>query len=302
MLVPVFHSGVKTFFSHAFQRLLWVLLVGASLSHAFPARAQELHIPNFWDQRERFIRPDVKDLQRLRFLTVTEFPPFSFIDGAQRLSGFHIDLARAICAELELINVCQIQALPFDELEPALRRGNGEAILAGISQTRQNRQVYDFSRPYFRLPARFATRVGGPRPPSGTGRDDLLPQLAGQSVAVISGTAHAAFAQTHFGNVRLRLFANRQSAFQALVNGQVVALFDDALGLSFLLQEEPGLSCCHFSGGPYLSVDYFGAGLAIAVAKDNRRLAQALNFALRSINDKGIFAELYLRYFPVSLF
>jgi len=42
--------------------------------------------------------------------------------------------------------------------------------------------------------------------------------------------------------------------------------------------------------------------LAVALKKDNEELTGAINYALRSINDKGIFAELYLRYFPISLF
>lgn len=266
------------------------------------ALAQEPRIPNFWDQRERFIRPDVRDLSRLRFLTITEFAPFSFIDGERRLSGFHVDLARAICSELELLDVCQIQALPFEELDKAMADGAAEALLAGIAISAENRRNYQFSRPYFRLPARFATRIDGPRPLRDITTGNLVPQLKDQNVAVIAGTAHAAYAQNHFGDVHLRLFNDLDGAFTALINDEVAAVFGDALALSFLLQEEPGISCCRFSGGPFLSVDYFGSGLAVAVARDNRRLAQAINYALRSINDKGIFAELYLRYFPISLF
>ena len=49
----------------------------------------------------------------LRFITTTDFPPFSFIDASGRLSGFHVDLARAICAALEITDRCQIHALPW---------------------------------------------------------------------------------------------------------------------------------------------------------------------------------------------
>ena len=88
-------------------------------------------IPGFWDSQERIIKPNVKDLPRLRFLTTTDFPPFSFIDKNKRLSGFHVDLARAICEELEVLSVCQIQALPFDQLQSAVTGGVGEAVLGG---------------------------------------------------------------------------------------------------------------------------------------------------------------------------
>ena len=92
-------------------------------------------MPVLWDAKERLPKPDLSALPRLRFLTTTDFPPFNFLDGAGRLSGFHVDLARAICAELGIAEKCQIQALPWAELEGALQKGEGEAIIAGIAAT-----------------------------------------------------------------------------------------------------------------------------------------------------------------------
>ena len=111
---------------------LTMMLFGG-LSHSVRAQENPV-IPNFWDPQERFIKPNVKDLPRLRFLTTTDFPPFSYIDKEKRLTGFHIDLARAICAELEVLPVCQIQALPFAELQQQLDESRGEAIIAGMAK------------------------------------------------------------------------------------------------------------------------------------------------------------------------
>ena len=83
------------------------LLVGAQ-PFAGVARAAEPQVPVLWDAKERLPKPDLSALPRLRFLTTTDFPPFNFLDGAGRLSGFHIDLARAICAELDIADKCQI--------------------------------------------------------------------------------------------------------------------------------------------------------------------------------------------------
>ncbi len=95
-------------------------------------------MPVLWDAKERLPKPDLSALPRLRFLTTTDFPPFNFLDGAGRLSGFHVDLARAICAELGIADKCQIQALPWGELDDALQKGEGEAIIAGIAATPEN--------------------------------------------------------------------------------------------------------------------------------------------------------------------
>ena len=66
------------------------------------AWSQQTELPVLFDARERLVRPDVSGALRLRFLTTTDFPPFNFTDQSGRLSGFHIDLARALCEELGL--------------------------------------------------------------------------------------------------------------------------------------------------------------------------------------------------------
>ena len=44
----------------------------------------------------------------IRFLTTDDFPPFNFLNDRGQLTGFNVDLARAICAELNA--PCTIQA------------------------------------------------------------------------------------------------------------------------------------------------------------------------------------------------
>jgi polar amino acid transport system substrate-binding protein len=72
--------------------------------------------------------------------------------------------------------------------------------------------------------------------------------------------------------------------------------------LSFWLAGSGAAGCCRFAGGPYLAPEFLGAGLAIAVRHENELLVQAFDHALREIAAKGTFAELYLKYFPVSFY
>jgi len=279
---------------------IFISMLLVAMAHTFGSGALAQNaptIPNFWDPQERFIKPNVRSLPRMRFLTTTDFPPFSFIDRDKRLVGFHVDLARAICAELEILPVCQIQAVPFADLEKEIIDGNGDAVLAGMAKTAQNRQKFSFSRTYFRIPSRFVAKRG-----SGFS-EPLLTALAGKTVGIVDGTAQAAFAKNNFEQLQLRLFATQDAAFSSLQKGEVSALFDDGLSLSFRLQRIVNdQKCCEFVGEPYLSDRYFGSGLTVAMKQGNLELENAINFALRSINDKGIFAELYLRYFPISIY
>ena len=285
-------------FTFAAALLACVTALATLVNTTFADAADEKRpaIPNFFDPQDRLIRPSLKERPRLRFLTVTDFPPFSFVDPQKRLTGFHVELARAICEELELQEQCQIQALPYGELESALNNEAGDALLAGIPIDAASRERFSFSVPYFRIPARFAAKSE-----SGL-REPLIRSLANKTVGVVDGTAHAAFGKAKFGDMKLRLFDTPQRAYDTLEKGEIDAVFSDALSLSFWLQSQKGSACCEFIGAPYLAPAYFGRGLSIAVQRDDLELRDGLDFALKSINAKGKFAELYLRYFPISLY
>ncbi|WP_144860172.1 transporter substrate-binding domain-containing protein [Mesorhizobium sp. J18] len=253
-------------------------------------------IPGFWDARERLIKPDMSTLARLRFLTTVDFPPFNFLDWNGRLSGFNIDLARAICTELEIEDRCQIQALPWEELAGALEEEQGEAVLAGLAVTDASRRQYAFSRSYLRFPARFITRRAKPF------SEPLPKRLAEKRVGVLANSAHEAMLRDLFPEVRVVTYTRSEWLLDDLKEDKLDAVFGDGMRLGFWLADEQSLNCCIFAGGPYLAPEYLGQGLAIAVSRDNPELAEALDYALQQIDSKGVFAELYLRYFPISFY
>jgi len=271
------------------------MLLGA-LSLAAGARAAEPQVPVLWDAKERLPKPDLSALPRLRFLTTTDFPPFNFLDGAGKLSGFHIDLARAICAELGIVEKCQIQALPWAELQGALEKGEGEAIIAGIAVTPESRATYAFSRSYLQFPARFVM------PRNTALSEPVFDKLRGKRVGVISGSAHERMLRDYFNTVQVVPFNSPEDLYADLKAGKVDAAFGDGMRLAFWLGGSDAAGCCRFAGGPYLAPEYLGSGMAIAARSDNPALAAAFDYALQEISMKGTFAEFYLRYFPVSFF
>lgn len=274
--------------------LLLLALIYASLCP--PGHAEEPFIPVFWDVKERLPKPDLAMLPRLRFLTTIDFPPFNFLDGNGRLSGFHVDLARAICAELDIQAKCQIQALPWAELDSALASKQGEAIIAGTAITAQSRARYAFSRPYFRFPARFVTwktRVL---------REPIFKSITGERIGVIAGSAHENMLRDLFPAGKAVTYSKQEWMYKDLKEHKLAGIFGDGMQLGFWLAGTDSAGCCVFAGGPYLSAEYLGNGLAIAASPEDRGLADAFDYALQQLSTKGTFAELYLRYFPVGFF
>jgi polar amino acid transport system substrate-binding protein len=275
---------------------LSLVLVGMRPVYAVAQERAAVDLPILFDTRERIARPDLSGIVRVRFLTTVDFPPFNFIDQTGKLAGFHVDLVREVCRELALTDKCQIQAVTFPELEKALVDGNGEAIVAGIAVTPDLRQRFAFSRPFMRLPARFA--VTKKTPPSG----ETAAAFDGKKVGVVAASAHEAMMKAFFPRIEAQAFPNRAALLAGLKDGEVEAIFGDGMQLAFWTNGTDSAGCCRLFDGPYVSEQFLGEGMTIMLRKEDVALAGAIDHALLALSRNGRLQEIYLRYFPVNLY
>lgn len=279
-------------------RLLCALVVaiGGLCWSGSGARAAETAapgVPNFWDPALRPEKPDMAGLRVIRFMTEDEYPPLNFQAEDGRLTGFNVDLARAVC---DVLNVaCTIQARRWDTLFEALKEGRGDAVIASVRPTPALRKDFAFTAPYLRTPARFAAK-------SGTTLDLTPKGLAGRKVAVVAGSAHEAFLASFFPAAAAVPFADLDKARAAMLAGETEAVFGDGLTLAVWLNSDQGAACCAFAGGPFTESRFFGEGVAIAMRRNEPVLRRAVDYALQKLAEKGTFAEIYLRYFPVGFY
>lgn len=230
----------------------------------------------------------------IRFLTDSDFPPFNFYDEDGVLVGFNVDLARAIC--LELNTACDIKSRPWDELFAGLKSGDADAVIAAHKVTAKALGEVAFSDRYFFTPGRFAARK------ETTGLDISPAGLDGKRIAVAKGTAHEAYLKTFFRESPLAVFENADLAREALAAGKADLVFDDGISLAFWLNGTLSKQCCEMRGGPFLEPRYFGDGLAIALPKNDPQIRSLINDALRRVRGSGRYEELVQRYFPVRIF
>ena len=114
--------------------------------------------------------------------------------------------------------------------------------------------------------------------------------------------AHERMLRDYFPNVRVVTYSRADWMYADLKANKVAGVFGDGMRLALWLDGQDAAGCCRFAGGPYLAPEYLGQGLAIAVRGEDQALVQALDHALQAIAVKGTFAELYLRYFPISFY
>ena len=286
----------------------WRLLVGGLFALLLPAAALAVEtapsapsgsapgvfVPSFWDPAVTPGKPDPDTLRSIRFLTEGDDPPFSFALPDGTLAGFDVDLARALCAELGV--TCTIQVRPFDTIVPAIKAGLADAAIASLAITDEALAQVDFTSPYYKTPARFASRseasvaVIGPD------------AIAGKRVGVARGTAHEAFLKAFFPKIDLRPYGDAGEARAALKAGAVDLVFGDGIAMAQWLGGADAAACCGFVGGPYTESRFFGDGAGIAVRHGDESLRAALDYALSRVAAKGRYADLYLKYFPVGIY
>jgi len=270
------------------------LVMFALLAAGAPLGAQTSALPDSGAPQAGSVGTDLPKRMVLRFVTEGDYPPFNFYDEDGVLTGFNVDLARALC--LELNAACDVKVRPWDELLLALKRGEADAVIAGHAITPQALTQVDFTNRYFYTPGRFAAPREG-------GELEITPEgLEGKRIAVPAGTAHEAYLRVYFRDSRILPYPSVEMAREALATGQADVLFDDGLSLSFWLNGTLSRQCCEFRGGPFLEPRFFGDGIAIAVAKKDTALRTQLNAALRRVRVSGRFEEIVARYFPLRLY
>jgi polar amino acid transport system substrate-binding protein len=265
----------------------------ALVSRPTPATAR-VFVPSFWDPHHRVAKPDLSGLRSLRFLTEDDYPPFHFALPDGTLSGFDVDLARAICEELKV--ACTIQARRFDTLIDALNDDQGDALMAAIRIDSQTRAKLDFTDPYYTTPARFASLKAVAAAP-------VTPEsLREKTVGVQTKTAHEAYLERFFPGTIRKSYESQELLREALVKGEIDTIFGDGISLSLWLDSQSGRQCCRFRGGPFMDAKFFGEGAGIAVKKGNSQLRQVLDYALAALAAHGTYTNLYLKYFPLGFY
>jgi polar amino acid transport system substrate-binding protein len=249
-------------------------------------------LPNQFDPHLRLPVAQIAAATPIRFLTEDDYPPFQITGPDGSLTGFNIDLARALCADLA--HQCTIQPRRWDTLLDALASRAGDAVIAGMRASPEILARADVTYPYLKTPGRFVAR-----------RDrTLIPSprsLAGHTVAVTAGTAHEAFIKAFFPAATSRSFNSTPAVFDALARGEADVAFVDGPSAASWLNGATG-ACCAFVGGPYFENRFFGEGMIIAVRKGDDAMRRVLNQSLQRLSQNGRLGDLYLKYFPVGFY
>lgn len=215
--------------------------------------------------------------------TESSFKPFSYLDNQGNLVGFEIDLANALCEQMQA--KCTIVSQDWDSLIPSLNANKSDAIMAGMSITEERLNAVDFSEPYFDNTLVLIGKKGDPTTIDG---------IQGKTVATQQATVSAEYLSKNHPDAIIKAYDKQDNAYLDLAAGRADYMLSDVVPASDWLKTEAGANY-EIKGAP---ID-IGDKVGIALRKGDALKAD-FDAALASLKTNGKYNEIVAKYFDTQ--
>ena len=221
------------------------------------------------------------------------YPPFNNLESDGSLTGFDIDIAKALCEEMKA--ECTFVTQDWDGIIPALISKKFDAIIASMSITAERKEKVDFTNKYYNTPPAIVVPKDSPITEATEDAFD------GKTLGAQSATTHSNYAEAHLKKSELKLYPTSEEYKLDIANGRIDGVIDDVVVLSEWLKTADG-GCCKLLGVLPIDPVINGEGAGIAVRKGDDALREKFNAAIDAIRKNGKYKEIHDKYFPFDVY
>jgi len=228
--------------------------------------------------------------ETLKIATEGAYPPFNYVDSNNQLHGFDVDIANALCKQMQV--ECQIVAQDWEGIIPALLAKKYDAVVASMIATDERKKKIAFSNHYYRTPLSVAVAKD-------SDITDAQTNFKGRTVGAQASSTQAIYAEDHYGpaGADVKFYPTLDEANSDLAAGRVDGVIADKFPL-LAWAESAGKECCKIIG----DVNGTTADASIAVRKEDNALRERLNKALDEIVANGTYKQISSRYFAFDIY
>ncbi len=228
--------------------------------------------------------------ETLRIASEGAYPPFNYVDSDNKLHGFDIDIANALCERMKV--QCTIVVQDWEGIIPALMAKKYDAIVASMNVTDERKKKIAFTNRYYRTPLSIAVAKDSKI-------TDAQTSFKGLTVGAQSYSTQAIYAEEHYGaaGANVKLYPTNDEAASDLAAGRLDGVIADKYPLLAWV-EGAGKDCCKIIG----DVNGTNTDASIAVRKDDHALRERLNKALDEIVADGTYKKISSRYFAFDIY
>lgn len=228
----------------------------------------------------------------LRVAVDAPYPPFAMIDQHGELTGFDVDIAKALCAHMG--RECAFGVRIFSGIIASIEAGETDLAVAGFGKTEDRQRRVNFSEPYFHSPSVFVQW-------GGQFKDHTPETLRGRRIAAQAGTVQGEYLKKTYGqDIVLVSAPSYPEVLGLLKSGQAdLAMLEGPPALFFLSSDEG--KGFRLVGAP-LAPDSDDGASYIIVSKDAPALLDEVNKALEEIQRSGEYDRISRQYFDYSVY
>jgi arginine/ornithine transport system substrate-binding protein len=231
---------------------------------------------------------------KIRIGVEANYPPFSQMAPDGKFSGFDIDIANALCAQMKA--ECTMVAQEWDGMMPALNAKKFDMIVASMSITEERKKNADFSDSYYDIPSTFVAKTGA--------FTAITPAaLKGKKIIVTRNTPRAKYLADNYKESEILQVAKEADVTMELAAGRGDIGFGSSLAATAAFLKSPqGAGFAKVGPGIYPSGGASqGGGVGIAMRKGENELRTKINAALKTITANGVYKTINDKYFDVNI-
>lgn len=228
-----------------------------------------------------------RDWTEIRIAFDVPYEPFEYRDEDGNLTGFEVELAEAMCEELQV--TCTLVIQDWDGMIPSLLARRFDAIMSSMSITPERAERVLFSEPYYNTPG------GWFGPDSFSADVTSKDEMAGKTIGVQRGTTMDTFVTAEFGRIADIKRYNTADDMVLDLEGQRL----DVVFVDYPVGEQTVLTKPGFRevGEPV----QLGEGVGVAMRKRDTELATMVNEALRTLKENGTYDAIMEKYFDYDI-
>ncbi|MGP5359715.1 ABC transporter substrate-binding protein [Psychrobacter celer] len=222
----------------------------------------------------------------LRIGTEGAYAPFNYTNADGSLGGFDVDIANAICADMQM--TCEIMAQDWDGIIPGLKAGKYDAIVAAMSVTPERAKQVAFTEPYFSNALVFLAKKDSSFDPTNSS------DINAHSIAAQRSTISSQWLENAYPKADIKLYDTLSNAFLDLGSDRVDAMISDKLPALEWLGSPSGSN--YALKGEEIDIN---DNFAIAVRPNDEDLQAKINQSLANLKANGTYDKINEKYFAM---
>ncbi len=193
------------------------------------------------------LKSDIEQIKSRGKLTIAMVnknnPPFFSANSAGKLTGIDVDLGMAIGESLGVPVEFLRNAKTFDDVVESVYQGGADLAISKLARSLPRAQKVLFSKPYLNFrQALLVNRLDLAKlQAKGFNTDQVVKDFQGK-IGVYAGSAYVQYARKTFPKASIVEFEQWKSAIDAVVSGDVTALFRDELEVRSIVLTQPELA------------------------------------------------------------